>query len=155
MRAGGDWAAVLSLAFLVASIAGLSIVAMRAMRQARPARLYTPLAISLVALLACLWTLYGGGTQSGWITTAMFGTVYSTICLLASAAALAVAWRRRHAKQVRMAEAQAERERHRRLEGIRAESSALAAAATRSGEDDSLGSDSDFVLPARPKWEDS
>lgn len=155
MRAGGDWNAVLSLAFLVGSVASLSILALGALRLARPAKLYAPIAISLVALLGSLWMLYGHGVPAGWITTAMFGIAYSAICLLASGAAAVAAWRRRRANEARLAEAHAERERRRRLEGVRAETSVLAAAAANSGENDPLGPDSDFVLPTRPKWEES
>jgi hypothetical protein len=39
------------------------------------------------------------------------------------------------------------------MEGIRAQTAALAAAA--SSEHDTPGPDSDFTLPSRPKWEES
>lgn len=155
MRADGDWGAVLSLAFLVVSIAGLGFLAAGAIRRAQPARLRAPALISFVALLGCLWALYGGSIHSGWTTTVMFGVLYSAACLLAGGTAMAVAWRRRRAHDARLAEARSDRDRHRRLEGIRTESSMLAAAAVSPEESDPLGPDSDFTLPARPRWEDS
>ena len=42
------------------------------------------------------------------------------------------------------------------MDGVRAETSALMAAATvRTDDDDPLGPEGDFVLPSRPKWEES
>lgn len=154
MRAGGDWGALLSLAFLVGSVASLSMLAMGAMRLARPSRTYAPIVISLLALLGCLWALYGGNGAVVGVTTAMFGAVYSASCLVAAAATMAVAWRKRRAHEAHLAQAHAERDRRRRLEGVRAETAALAAAANLD-EGDPSGPDSDFVLPTRPKWEES
>ena len=154
MRAGGDWGAVLSLAYLFCSSMSLSIVALRAIRHVRPAKLYAPIALSLLFLLACLGALYVIGIPPTWITTAMFGAAYSAICLVASCIAMVVAARRHHAHETHMANATAERERMRRLESVRVETAPLAAAAAAS-DAESLGSDSHFVLPARPKWEES
>ena len=154
MRADGDWGAVLSLVYLFASAMSLAIVALRAVRHLRPARLFAPVVLSLIALLACLSALYGIGVPPRWITTTMFGVAYSAICLVASCVALAVAWRRRHVHETHLARAQAERERMRRLESVRVESASLAAAAAAS-DVEPLGSDGDFVLPSRPKWEES
>ena len=154
MRAGGDWGAVLSLAYLFTSAMSLAIVALRAIRHLRPGRLFAPIALSLFALLTCAGALYGIGVPSRWITTAMFGIAYSAICLVASCVALAVAWRRHRVHETHLARAQADRERMRRLESVRVESASLAAAAAPRGVGP-LGSDGDFVLPSRPKWEES
>ena len=155
MRANNDWGAVLSLAFLVGSVASLSVLALRAIHHAHPAKLHTPIAISLLVLLACLWALYGSGAPAGCTPTLVFAAVNSGACLFASGAALAAAWRRSRLHEAHMAEVHAQRERQRRLEGVRAESAALASAAANAGDGGPLGPDSDFVLPARPKWEES
>ncbi|MBS0339934.1 MAG: hypothetical protein JSS56_05375 [Proteobacteria bacterium] len=159
MQAGGEWGALLSLAFLVGGLACLGVLLAGAARHARPAKTYAPVAISFVALLGCLWALYGRGEGASGVTMALFGAAFSAICLLAGLVALAFARRRRRANEERLAAANAERDRRRRLEGVRAETSALAAAAAaaaaNSGESDPLGPDGDFVLPSRPKWEES
>ncbi|MBS0454361.1 MAG: hypothetical protein JSS14_23935 [Proteobacteria bacterium] len=159
MRAGGEWGALYSLAFLVCGLVCLGVLLFGAIAHARPAKTYAPIAISLLVLLGCLWGLYGRGESASGITTALFGAAYSTICLLAGLLALAIAGRKRRANEQRLAEANAERDRRRRLEGVRAESSALAAAAAAAAANadgsDPLGPDSDFVLPSRPKWEES
>ena len=156
MRADGDWGAVLSLAYLFASAMSLAIVALRAIRHVRPAKLFAPIALSLLMLLACLVALYGIGLPAHWITTGMFGVAYSLICLAASSAALVVAWRRHSLHQTHLGQAHAERERMHRLESVRVESAPLAAAGAKRELDlDPLGPDGDFVLPSRPKWEES
>lgn len=149
MRAGEGDAWV--LLYAAGSLAAFFVLAVRAVSNARTGGLRILVIISLLALLACLWTIYGNGDLSAWVTTAMFGVAYSGFCLVVGAVLLAIAWRRRHAMQVHVAEEHAQRDRQRRMEGLRAESAALTAQA----DNDSLGPDSDFTLPSRPKWEDS
>jgi hypothetical protein len=156
VRAGGDWGALLSLAFLVGSVGCLSVLLAGATRNARPTRALAPTLVSLLALLGCLWALYGPGEPTGSITTLLFGLAYSTLCLVAGLVSLAVARHRYRANEARIADARAEHERRRRMDGVRAETSALMAAATvRTDDDDPLGPEGDFVLPSRPKWEES
>jgi len=155
MHASSEWGAMLALICLGVSIAALCVLAVRAMRNGKPARLRGPLLISLAALAGCLWALYGDDESVDWVTTAMFGTVYSAACLVTSGVAMVLAWRRHRAHEARMAQVRAERERNRRMDSIRAETSVLAAAAVARGDTDDFGADGDFVLPSRPKWEDS
>ena len=154
MRAGGDLGAVLSLTYLFCSSMSLGIVALRAIRHVRPAKLYAPIALSLLFLLGCVGALYVIGIPPGWITTAMFGAAYSAICLIASCIALGVAARLHRVHETHLVKATEERERMRRLESVRVETASLAAAAAAS-DAEPLGSDTDFVLPSRPKWEES
>ena len=159
MRAGGDWGALLSLAFLVGSVGCLSVLLAGATRNARPTRALAPTLVSLLALLGCLWALYGPGEPTGSITAFLFGLAYSALCLVAGLVALAVARHRHRANEARIADARAEHERRRRMDGVRAETSALMAAAAAASidtdENDPLGPEGDFVLPSRPKWEES
>ncbi|MGR4869153.1 hypothetical protein ACIPRI_09840 [Variovorax sp. LARHSF232] len=147
MHAGGDWAPVRALAYLAGSVTGLGVIALAAVRHARPGKLGLLMAISLLALVLCLWGLYGRGHSAGWVATALFGVVYLLACLALGGVAMFLAWRRQRANDERTALAKVERERHGRLERMRAEAAATL--------DDPLGPDSDFVLPARPKWEEN
>ena len=156
MHASSEWGAMLALVCLGVSIAALCVLAVRAMRHGRPAGLRWPLLISIVALAGCLWALYGDDDSTSWVTTAMFGTAYSGACLIASGVAMVFAWRRNRAHEARMAQIRAERERNRRMDSIRPEASARGAGAAARGDGEhDLGADGDFVLPSRPKWEDS
>ena len=161
-HAGGDWDDLLSLAFLVGSVACLSVLLIGAVRHARPARAFAPSVVSFLLLFVCLWALYGPEeARSSSISTFLFGLAYSTICLATGLVALVVARHKRRAKDARIAEAHAEREWRRRMDGMRSETSApmaaaaAAAAAPSTDESDPLGPDGDFVLPSRPKWEES
>jgi hypothetical protein len=149
MHSGGEWSSVRSILYLLCSMGSFGVMAQRAVRDARPGLLRPLMAISLLGFAACAWALYGNGHTAGWVTTALAGAGYLLICLLAGGLALFLAWRRQRANEERLALARVERERQGRLERIRAEAAALA----RDGEDD--GADSDFVLPARPKWDES
>jgi len=152
MNAGGDWGPIRVLAYIVISLASLGVIAWRAMTAGKPGRLRPLWLLSLVALAVCLWDLYGT-RAGGWVTVAMFGTAYSILCLLAASVAMVLAWRRHRVHEAHKAHEAMQRERHRRMDSIRAETLPLAAAA---GVDaDPMGIDSDFALPARPKWEES
>lgn len=154
MHASNEWGSMRALAYLLGSIASLCVIGVRAIRRPAPSKLRAPIAFSLAALLACFWALYGAGHSTGWTTTAMFGAAYSLGCLLASCVAWLIAWRRHRVHDQHVAQAHADHDRQRRMERIRAQTSALAAAAAHR-EHDPLGAESDFELPARPKWEDS
>lgn len=151
MNAGGDWGAIRVLAYIVISLASLGVIAWRAVGAGKPSRLRSLWLLSLAALALCLWGLYGR-TGGGWVTVAMFGIAYSVLCLLAASVAMFLAWRRHKAHEARVAHEMMQRERHRRMDSIRAQTMPVAAAA---GDQDPLGVDSDFTLPARPKWEES
>lgn len=156
MRLDGGWGAVLSPVFLLGSVGSLSVLALRAIRHAQPRNLSAPLAVLLLALLACLWLLYGSGVPAQWVTAVVFGAAYSIVCLLVSCAAMVAAWRRRRAHQARLAELHVQRDRHQRLEGLAESAALLTAVAASADESESLGADSDyFALPTRPKWEES
>lgn len=145
MHAGSDWTPMRAIAWLVASMTCLVVIAQGAVRRAHRRELRALLGVSLLGLAGCLWGLYGGGVV-GWVATAMAGAAYLLACLLIGGAALFLAWRRQAAHAERLALARIENERERRLERIRAESSAAV-----EGSDP----DSDFALPARPKWEEN
>lgn len=151
MRAGES--DVLALVYGMCSVGAFFVLAVKAVGHAHASGLGVVVLVSLAGVAGGLWTLYGNGhgERSAWVTTAMFGTAYSALCLLAGLVLMTVAWRRRHAQEVHAEHEHAQRDRRRRMEGLRAESSALAAQAGK----DSLGTDSDFTLPSRPKWEDS
>ena len=153
MNAGGDWGPIRAIAFLVASATGLGVILWRAVASGRPAKLRAVWILSIVALAACLWRLYGSNA-SGWVTIALFGIVYSLLCLLAGAVGTVMAWRRHRAHGARVAHEMSERARHRRMDSLRADM-APPAAAMAGSDQDLLGPDSDFTLPARPKWEES
>ena len=148
MHGGSEWTPIRAIAWLVGSMTSLVVIAQGAVRRARVLRLL--LGLSLLGLAGCLWALYGSGHTAGWVTTAMAGAAYLLACLLVGGAAMFLGWRRQAANEERVAVARVERERQGRLERVRAETASLASAA-----DDGLGADSDFVLPARPKWDDS
>lgn len=152
MNAGGDWGPIRALAFVVASVLGLGVIAWRAIVSGRPSRLRWVWLLSVAVLAVCLWDLYGSGTGS-WVTVAMFGTAYSLLCLLAASVAMFLAWRRHRAHEAHKAHEMSQRERHRRMDGIRAHAMPLSTAAR--GDPDPLDVDSDYTLPARPKWEES
>ncbi len=147
LHASGAWAPVLALAYLAGSVTGLAIISMDAVRLVRPGRMRFLMAISLLALLLCLWGLYGSGHSAGWVATALFGAVYTLACLALGGLAMFLAWRRQRTQDERIALARVERERLGRLERMRVEAAAAL--------DEPIGPDSDFVLPARPKWEEN
>ena len=149
MRTGSSDA--LALVYGACSLGAFFVLAVRAVSNARPGGLRALVFISLIALLACLWAIYGDGDRSDWVTTAMFGIAYSGFCLVVGSIVMTVAWRRRRAKEVHVVEEHAQRDRRRRMEGIRAETAALTSQADKDG----FGPDSDFTLPSRPKWDDS
>ncbi|HSV58476.1 MAG TPA: hypothetical protein VLJ19_06215 [Variovorax sp.] len=152
MHAGSEWTPIRAIAFLVGSMTSLVVIAQGAVRRARPRDLRSLLGLSLLGLAGCLWALYGSGHTAGWVTTAMAGAAYLLGCLLVGGAAMFLGRRRQAANEERVALARVERERQSRLERVRAEPAPLASA---SAADNGLGADSDFVLPARPKWDDS
>jgi hypothetical protein len=147
LHAGGDWAPVRALAYLAGSVAGLAVMTMAAVRHAQPAKVRPLMAIALLVLLLCLWALYGSGHTAAWVATALFGATYALACLGAGGLALFLAWRRQRVNHERIALAKVERERQGRLERMRAEAAAAP--------DDPLGSEGDFVLPSRPKWDET
>lgn len=154
MHASNEWGSMRALAYLLGSVVSLCVIAAHAIRRPAPSKLRAPIAFSLAALLACFWALYGSGQATSWTTAAMFGAAYSLGCLVACCVLWLLAWRRHRVHHEHVAQAHADHDRNRRMESIRAQTSALAAAAANS-EHDPLGADSDFELPARPKWEDS
>jgi hypothetical protein len=147
MHAGGDWAPVRALAYLAASVAGLGVTTLAAVRHAVPGKVWPLMAIALLALMLCLWGLYGSGRTAAWVASALFGAAYALACLAAGGLAIFLARRRQRVYHERIAVAKVERERQGRLERMRAEAAAAP--------DDALGSDGDFVLPSRPKWEET
>src|SRR5262245_51805242 len=98
LRASNEWGAIRALGYLLASATSLCVSGTRAIQAPRPSMLRAPIVLSLAALLVCFWALYGTGRSTGWVTVAMFGTVYSFGCLLASCVGWFIAWRRQRAK---------------------------------------------------------
>ena len=147
MHDGSGWAPVRALAYLAASVAGLGMTTMAAVRQAQPAKVRPLMGIALLTLLLCLWGLYGSGHTAAWVASALFGAAYALACLAAGGLAIFLAWRRQRVYDERVALARVERERQGRLERMHAESAAAP--------DDPLGPDGDFVLPSRPKWDEN
>lgn len=153
LNGGGEWGPVRALGYLLLSAIALGLIAWRAMAHSRPSALRAAWVISLLAVILSLWRLYGGAAGN-WVTAAMFGAAYATLCLLAATVCMLIAWRRHRAHEARMAHARSERERQHRMDSVRARGAALAATAA-SADPDSLDADGDFVLPSRPKWEES
>ena len=153
LNGGGEWGPVRALGFLLLSAIGLGVIAWRAVAHARPSALRAVWLISLLALAVSLWRLYGG-PAGNWVTAALFGAAYAALCLLAATVSMFIAWRRHRAHEARVAHARAERDRQHRMDGVRAQGAALTTASA--GLDaDGLDADGDFVLPSRPKWEES